>query len=155
MPLVSRLNTSLLLLAVFAATAFAQLPDGPGKEQTERLCKQCHEIERSISLRQDRAGWQATVDKMVSLGAQGSEKDFEAVVDYLSKNYPGDELPKLNVNKAPAIEFESRLSLKRSQAAAIVAYREKHGPFKSIEDLKKVPGIDVAKIEEKKDRLTF
>jgi competence protein ComEA len=142
-------------LALLAAPAFAQLPDGPGKEQTERLCKQCHEIERSISLRQDRAGWQATIDKMVSLGAQGSEKDFEAVVDYLSKNYPGDELPKLNVNKAQAIEFESRLSLKRSQAAAIIAYREKHGPFKSIEDLKKVPGIDAAKIEEKKDRLTF
>ncbi|HEY1336049.1 MAG TPA: helix-hairpin-helix domain-containing protein [Bryobacteraceae bacterium] len=142
-------------MALLAAPAFAQLPDGPGKEQTERLCKQCHEIERSISLRQDRAGWQATIDKMVSLGAQGSEKDFEAVVDYLSKNYPGDELPKLNVNKAQAIEFESRLSLKRSQAAAIIAYREKHGPFKSIEDLKKVPGIDAAKIEEKKDRLTF
>lgn len=163
MPLASRLNTRFpsrarkqaVLLALLAAPAFAQLPDGPGKEQTERLCKQCHEIERSISLRQDRAGWQATIDKMVSLGAQGSEKDFEAVVDYLSKNYPGDELPKLNVNKAQAIEFESRLSLKRSQAAAIIAYREKHGPFKSIEDLKKVPGIDAAKIEEKKDRLTF
>jgi competence protein ComEA len=59
------------------------------------------------------------------------------------------------VNKAAAIEFESGLSLRRSQAAAVIQYREKNGPFKSIADLKKVPGIDVAKIEAKKDRLVF
>jgi competence protein ComEA len=41
------------------------------------------------------------------------------------------------------------------EAAAIIEYRAKNGPFKSIEDLKKVPGIDAAKIEARKDRLTF
>ncbi|HKX30835.1 MAG TPA: helix-hairpin-helix domain-containing protein, partial [Blastocatellia bacterium] len=46
-------------------------------------------------------------------------------------------------------------SLRRSQAAAIIQYRAKNGKFKSIEDLKKVPGVDAAKIEAKKDRLTF
>jgi competence protein ComEA len=142
-------------LAFCAAAARAQLPDGPGKEQTVKLCSQCHELARSISLRQDRAGWQATVDKMVSLGARASDKDIAAVVDYLATNFPGEALPKLNVNTAEAIDFETRLSLKRSQAAAIIEYREKHGPFKSIADLEKVPGIDVAKIESKKDRLTF
>jgi competence protein ComEA len=154
--LVFRSSTSFLaVLAIFAGSAWAQLPDGPGKEETEKLCKQCHELERSVSLRQDRAGWQTTVDKMVSLGAQGTDKELQTVLDYLAKNYPGDELPKLNVNKATSIEFESRLSLRRSQAAAVIDYRTKNGPFKSIEDLKKVPGIDVAKIEAKKDRLTF
>ncbi len=143
------------MFAIFAGSAWAQLPDGPGKEETEKLCKQCHELERSVSLRQDRAGWQATVDKMVSLGAQGTDKEIQAVLDYLAKTYPGDEQPKLNVNKATAIELESRLSLRRSQAAAILDYRTKNGAFKSIEDLKKVPGIDVAKIEAKKDVLAF
>jgi competence protein ComEA len=137
------------VLAIFAGSAWAQLPDGPGKEETEKLCKQCHELERSVSLRQDRAGWQTTVDKMVSLGAQGTDKELQTVLDYLAKNYPGDELPKLNVNKATSIEFESRLSLRRSQAAAVIDYRTKNGPFKSIEDLKKVPGIDETKIEAK------
>ena len=41
-----------LLLALFAVPAYAQLPDGPGKAETERICSQCHELERSISLRQ-------------------------------------------------------------------------------------------------------
>jgi competence protein ComEA len=143
------------VLAFFAGGAWAQLPEGPGKEETEKLCKQCHELERSVSLRQDRAGWQTTIDKMVSLGAQGTDKELEAVLDYLARTYPGDEQPKLNVNKATAIELESRLSLRRSQAAAVIDYRTKNGPFKSIEDLKKVPGIDVAKVEAKKDRLAF
>jgi competence protein ComEA len=142
-------------LVILTYPAAAQLPDGPGKAETEKLCKQCHEIERSVSLRQDRAGWQSTIDKMVSLGADGTEKEFAAVLDYLSTNFAGEEMPKLNVNTARPIEFESRLSLKRSEAAAIVAYRTKNGPFKSVDDLKKVPGIDTAKIEAKKDRLAF
>jgi competence protein ComEA len=131
------------------------LPDGPGKTETEKICTQCHELERSISLRQDHAGWQATIDKMVTLGAKGTDQDFQMVVDYLAKNYAGDEVPRINVNKARAIELESGLSLRRSEAAAIIEYRTKHGDFQSIEDLKKVPGVDVAKIEAKKDRLTF
>ena len=143
------------VLTIFAAVAWAQLADGPGKEETVKLCSNCHELERSISLRQDRAGWQATVDKMVRFGARATDKDFAAVVEYLAANFPGDQLPKLNVNKAAAIDFESRLSLKRSEAAAIIAYRAKNGPFKSIEDLKSVPNIDAAKIEAKKDVLTF
>jgi competence protein ComEA len=144
-----------VLLAASAAAALAQLPDGPGKAETQKLCSQCHELERSISLRQDRAGWQATVDKMVSLGAQASDHDIAAVVDYLAAHFPADELPRVNINKAPSIELESRLSLKRSEAAALIAWRTKNGPFHSLEDLKKVPGIDFAKLEARKDRIAF
>ena len=59
------------------------------------------------------------------------------------------------VPRRKAIELESGLSLKRSQANQIIQYRNQHGPFKSIEDLKKVPGIDAEKIEAKKERLIF
>jgi len=138
-----------------AAAAWAQLPEGPGRAETQAICSQCHELARSISLRQDKAGWQATIDKMVTLGAKGSDKDFQLVVDYLAKNYPGEEMPPINVNEARAIDLESGLTLLRSQARAIIAYRDKNGPFKSIEDLEKVPGVDVAKIEARKNRLVF
>jgi competence protein ComEA len=146
----------LTLLSLAAVCfAWAQAPVIPGKAETEKICSQCHDLARSLSLHQDRAGWQATMDKMVTLGAQGSEQELKAVVDYLAKYFPAEEVPKINVNTARAIEFESGLTLRRSQAAAIVEYRTKHGAFKSIEDLKKVPGIDAAKLEEKKDRLSF
>lgn len=159
---VSRLNIKSsrfvpLCLALFGAAGAwgQQLPDGPGKAETEKLCSQCHELARSVSLRQDRAGWQATIDKMVTLGAKASDQEIQAVLEYLSTHYPADALPPIDVNKARAIEFESGLSLRRSQAAAIIEYRTKNGPFKSIADLEKVPGVDVAKIEAKKDRLVF
>ena len=145
----------LTITLVLSGAAFAQLPDGPGKTETERICKQCHELERSISLRQDRAGWQATMDKMAALGAKGTQAEFDAVVTYLATNFPAQEIPKLNANTARAIDFESAFTLPRSQAAKIIQYREKNGDFHSFEDLKKVPGIDIAKIEPKKDRLVF
>jgi competence protein ComEA len=149
--------------ALFAGNSWATsstnqdrpLPEGPGKEETQKLCAGCHELEKSFSLKQDRAGWQLTLDKMVAFGMKGTEKEVNAVLEYLVNNFPADEVPKINVNKAAAIDLESGLSLKRSQAAAIIRYRTKHGDFKSIEDLKKVPGVDAAKIEAKKDRLTF
>jgi competence protein ComEA len=100
-------------------------------------------------------GWQGTMDKMVALGAQMTDKEYTTILDYLSKNFPAEEIPKLNINTASAIDFESRLSLPRSQAAAIIEYRTRNGGFKSIEELKKVPGVDAAKIEAKKDRLTI
>ena len=151
---VSRWSTSALL---FTTAAFAQfqLPAGPGKAEAEKLCSTCHEIERSVAPRQDRAGWKTTIDKMVNLGATGTEKEFEAVIDYLARNYPAPDVQRLNVNTARAIELESTLGIPRSQAAKIIEHRDSKGAFKSIEDLKKVPGVDVAKIEAKKDRLAF
>ena len=145
----------LLLLGITAAHMQAQMPPGLGRDETQRVCSSCHELERSISLRQDRDGWKATINKMVSLGTVATDQEFSAILDYLSANYQAAAIPRLNVNTAPAIEFESRLTLKRSEAAAIIKYRTEHGNFKTIEDLKKVPGIDPAKIEAKRNILIF
>jgi competence protein ComEA len=149
------ISKALLFAAIFSAGAWAQLPEGVGKAETERICKGCHELERAVSKRQDRDGWRATMNKMVTLGAKGSDKDLETVFEYLVKNFPAEEAVKINVNKATSIELESGLTLRRSQAAAIIQYRTKNGDFKSIEDLKKVPGLDPDHIEAKKDRITF
>jgi competence protein ComEA len=146
-----------LLVAVLAAnvTSQVQLPDGPGKEEAVRLCKGCHELEKSFSVRKDRTGWEETMTKMISLGAKGAPAEFEAILEYLVRHFPADEIPPLNVNQARAIDLESRLSIPRSQAAAIIRHRDANGPFKTIGDLKKVPGVDAARIEAKKDRLVF
>ena len=144
----------MLPIILFSLT-LSQLPDAPGKTETAKLCSQCHEIERATSQSQDTAGWQQTVDKMKSLGMTGSDAEIRAVISYLAKAFPSAAIPKLNVNTALRIELESVLDLRRSQAEAVVDYRSKNGNFKSLEDLKRVPGIDPAKIDLKKDRLTF
>ena len=43
--------------------------------------------------------------------------------------------------------------LLRKESAALIAYRTKHGPCKTLEDLKKIPGVDFRKIERRRDRL--
>lgn len=149
------MKRALSILLLTASFAFGQLPEGPGRDETVKLCKTCHEVARSISVRQDRAGWSTTLRKMTAFGMKASDKELDLVLDYLSNHFPAEEVPKVNVNTARAIELESGLSLRRSQARALIEYREKHGDFKSLEDLKKVPLLEPAKLEEKKDRIAF
>lgn len=149
---------SLLAAAIVlsaAAVRAQELPAGPGREETAKLCKQCHELARSISKHQDRAGWQTTMSKMVAFGMKATPHELEVVLDYLAANYAADEVPRVNVNTASAIELEAGLSLRRSQATALIKYREANGDFKSLDDLKKVPALETAKLEEKKDRIAF
>lgn len=147
---------TLALLAVGALSALAvELPEGPGKAETEKLCVQCHDLAKAVSMRQDENGWGVTMAKMIAAGMKGTNDEMEAVFDYLVKSFPPEALAPININTARAIDIESRFSLKRSEAAAILKYRKEHGGFKSIDDLKKVPGIDFSKIEAKKDSLVF
>ena len=145
----------ILVLVLSTGIAQADLPPGPGQAETMKVCGKCHSADQAASLRQSRTGWEETVSKMVNMGAEGSDDEYEAILTYLTKNF-GPEAPKpVNMNKAMAVEMESVLGLTRAESAAIVQYRNKNGSFKSIEDLKKVPGIDAKKIDAKKDRLVF
>jgi len=158
-----RFRPAVRAVLLFAATAAIplssmraqNLPEAPGKAETMKVCSGCHEVTRATSMHLDRAGWQSEMEKMISLGAKGSPEEFESVLNYLTKNYPAEEVPKVRINSARPIELDAGLTLRRSESAAIVAYRSKHGPFKSIEDLKNVPGIDYAHILAKQDRITF
>lgn len=150
------MRLGLLAALVAAAAAMGQeLPEGSGKAETEKLCKGCHEMARSISKKQDRDGWMATMTKMSGFGMRATDAETAAVVEYLSKNWAAEDLPKINLNTATAIQLESGLNLKRSQAAALIAFRKEHGKITSLDELKKVPQLDVMKLAEKKDRIVF
>jgi competence protein ComEA len=129
------------------------LPDGPGKDVTVRTCGVCHEARRAASLRLSRDGWASVIDDMVRRGAKASDDDRQTILDYLSTNFLGEAPRPLNVNTATQIDLESVLELLRREAAAVVAYRDKHGAFKTVDDLKKVPGLDYKKIASKRERI--
>ena len=144
-----------VVLLAGAARAAGQdsFPDGPGKDITVRVCGACHSASRSAAVRLTRGGWQDVITKMVSLGAKGSDTELAAVLDYLSANFKGEAPKPVNMNTAPAIDLESVAGLLRKEAAALIAYRTKHGPCKTLQDLKKIPGVDFRKIERRRDRL--
>jgi quinoprotein glucose dehydrogenase len=85
---------ALALLSVTAALSHAAvLPDGAGKAETTKLCGKCHSLDMATSLRQTREGWAETISKMVNLGAEGSQEDLNAVLEYVVKNYLGTAGP--------------------------------------------------------------
>jgi len=138
-----------LLLTV--AEAQEKLPKGPGRETLLRVCGACHSAENVAGMAKTREEWGALVGEMAADGAQGTDDEFNEIVDYLAAHFPKT----INVNKATATDLANGMELTAKEAEAIVHYREEKGSFKSVEDVEKVPGIDAKKIEAKKDRLTF
>jgi competence protein ComEA len=144
----------------FAALAVAlpsvaqdKLPEGPGKAVILKVCRGCHGADVVATKRQTREEWEHTVVDMINAGATGTDDEFSDIVDYLTKNFP--KVAKVNVNQAAAAEMASALGITSKEAESIVGYRQKNGAYKAIEDLKKVPELDYAKVEAKKDRLQF
>ena len=76
-----------ILCGALAGSALAQLPEGPGKAATMQLCGNCHEATIVQQHRQSRDEWVATIQKMMAAGAEGTEDQFMAVLQYLTKNF--------------------------------------------------------------------
>lgn len=144
-----------LAVTLITVAAKADLPDGYGKTATVQVCGKCHSPERAVSLHQSDSEWEETITKMVKLGARGSDDEFDAIFVYLTQHFGPQKPGPININKANAVDLETTLLLRRSQAMAILQYRSQNGDFKSIDDLRKVPGLDFSKIEAKRARILF
>lgn len=66
---------------------------------------------------------------------------------------PGTGTP-INVNTADATALETLNGVGEVLAAAIIAYREEHGPFTSVDQLEEVPGIGPSTLEELRDQVS-
>lgn len=60
---------------------------------------------------------------------------------------------KVNINLASSSELQTLSGVGEATAEKIIAYRESHGSFKSIEELKNVSGIGDKKFEKLKDAI--
>jgi competence protein ComEA len=148
------LVATILLTATLSGQGTGQTtsatPDDPTTGLFVQMCNECHNAARIVAQRRTRADWEDELNKMIEKGAAGSEKDFETVFAYLLRNYG-----KVAVNLAPPDEIAAVLSVSSKEAEAIVDFRKANGAFKDLEALKKVPNVDVKKLDEHKDAVVF
>ena len=139
---------------LFPSHAAAQsFPESPGKETFLSVCSLCHSPAAPMGKQWTKAQWDAKVTEMLQEEPEVTAAERSAIVEYLFTNFkPGG---KIYINHAGAMDLANLLNVSGKDAEAIVRYREEKGPFKTADDLKKVPGIDASKIEAKKDQFAF
>jgi competence protein ComEA len=71
-----------------------------------------------------------------------------------SGNISGTKEGVVNLNTAGESDFDELPGIGPSKAAMILEYREKNGPFKTVEDLKNISGIGDKTFEKLKDMIT-
>ena len=115
------------------------------------MCNKCHDAARITSIRRTSTEWEEVLNKMIEKGATGTEKEFETVYEYVRCYYG-----KLYINGCDR-RTRSRPSsgLSEKDADTIVAYRKANGAFADFDALKKVPDIDLKKLEEHRDAVAF
>ena len=156
------LGRTLLLLPIVTGAAIAwgqsdtvpALPEGPGKDTFVSVCSLCHAPTAPFGRQWTRQQWELKVTEMLQEEPDVTREERTAIVEYLSANFrPGG---KIYINHADAKDLEAALEISAADAEAIVRSRGTQGDFKSLDDLKKkVPALDSAKVEGKKDRLVF
>jgi competence protein ComEA len=143
-------HAAILVTAQAALPKDSKFPEGVGKAALLKVCSDCHGPESAVGQLKTREEWSRTLDEMAANGAQGTDEEWNQILEYLDKNFS-----LILVNKADARQLATALDVSPSSAEAIVAYRDAHGRIASLDELKQVPGIDPAKIEARKDRFVF
>ncbi|MCL7746878.1 helix-hairpin-helix domain-containing protein [Halalkalibacter alkaliphilus] len=67
----------------------------------------------------------------------------------------GESDGKISINQATVTDLEQLPGIGPAKAAAIITYRDEHGPFKGVEDLLQVSGIGPKSIEKLQEHLIF
>ena len=132
-----------------AAIRAITFPAGPGRDALFKVCGNCHGPESVLGQLKTHDEWRKTLDEMASNGAE-LDDEWNQILAYLDKHYS-----LIFINKAAAKDLEAMLDVAPSTAEAIVRRRIDNGAYKSIDDLKQVPGVTASAIEARKDRLIF
>jgi competence protein ComEA len=127
-----------------------ELPPGEGRDLVISLCGDCHGPEKVTDVRRSRAEWQDMVQDMASRAGVATPDDITAIVQYVVVHFG-----KVNVNRGAEADLAEIANLTASEASAIVEFRKQQGDYRTLEDLRNVPGLDFARIQERKDRLGF
>jgi competence protein ComEA len=128
----------------------ANLPPGAGREKVIAFCADCHGVEVIASQPRTRSHWRSLITDMALCGGRATGEDIEIIIDYAFTHFGI-----INVNVADERDLRHALQLTPAEAAALIDYRRKNGKFRKLEDMRRVKGLDFAKVAERKARVVF
>ena len=133
-----------------ALAAGAQEPDDRPAVAFKRICSSCHDADRILATRRTRTQWEEVIEKMIDRGAEGTADDFTAAEEYLLR-----VSGRVSINRALSKDIVAVLGLTQKDADAIAEYRKANGDFKDFDEVCKVPGIDLEKLKQGRDAISF
>ena len=149
--LIPSVNVATASQSAFALRASARQANGSknGEEVFMNRCGSCHGTERALVAPRTKKGWEAVLAEMANIGAQLEPGDQETILAFLTEQHG-----LVNVNAATGEEIVA-LGLSKKDADAIVSYRTEHGAFADFETLRRVPGLDVERLDAVRARVAF
>jgi helix-hairpin-helix protein len=152
LPLSAGLLVPALFAALWAAPPAAPAPQAPDYarefQSINAVCARCHNLQMVDTPRSYDA-WHDTVQRMIDLGANGTDDQLDDIMDYLHHT-----MTTINVNTADPNELQIVLDIPEKTANAIVARRATK-KFTSLSDLKSIPGIHASTIDAKASMIFF
>lgn len=125
-------------------------PDAPGKDTVQMACSACHSPDYLTDTVRNPKGWSDIFEMMLAYGATATDAEWIQI-----KGYILGQIAQIEVNKATADDLQKLFEVDAPLATAIVDTRTANGNFKTIDDVKKVPGLDAKKVDYRKNRLEF
>ena len=108
----SHLTLAVLSISLLGGTyALAQndaLPEGAMQPKARAACTFCHDARIVVQQRLSKEGWAKEVDKMVKWGALLNSSDRDALIEYLSTNFPPEKPAYLAPRSGPARSSASK-----------------------------------------------
>ena len=116
-----------------------RFPESEDKETVTSTCSACHTLARVAANNRSSAQWAQTIKAHDTRGLKIEADEAAVIVKYLS-TYFG---PKVYLNTATADELTALPGVDKKLADSVVSYREKHGPFRTTEDVIAAVGAEV------------
>ncbi|HUD23831.1 MAG TPA: helix-hairpin-helix domain-containing protein [Acidobacteriaceae bacterium] len=146
------ISAGLLVPTLFAAAWAAGAPQTSSQareaQSVIKVCATCHDMQIVMDTPRSYDAWHDSVQKMVDLGAKGTDQQYDDIMDFLHRT-----MTTIDVNSADPDELEIVLSVSETTAQAIVA-RRRTKKFTGLADLKSIPGVDATTVDSKA-RLIF
>ena len=135
-------------LAFLPPAGLADDPDLDGKA-VQAVCGRCHSTALFENNPRSWERWNDVFADMTQRGATGTDEQLTRVTRYFLEN-----LTLVNVNSSPVDELTWVLGVREEVAQDIITRRSRQ-PFATVPQLLAVPGVDAAKVEQRKSRILF